>query len=169
MVAIIFRLSSAHRLCAGHLSLYRHYSAPPPPAPSDPSETPEERGTDSDHPEPPPVSRQAVTHDVIRACGRVRNAAKKQIGTRANRVRVKYSVFRGEVRRNAVHAWMFAFSFFFLFFFFFFFFSASRLYSHGFAHPQFSETVFAHLTSSRNLGLQHMAKTARLPFSGWAL
>lgn len=39
----------------------------------------------------------------------------------------------------------------------------------GFAHPEFSETVFAHLTSYRNLGLRHMARAARLPFSGWAL
>lgn len=35
----------------------------------DPSEAPEEQQTDSDHSEPPPVFRQAVTHGVIRLCG----------------------------------------------------------------------------------------------------
>lgn len=50
-----------------------------PPAPENPSETPEERKADSDHSQPPPVSRQAVTHDVIRRClcGWVRNEARK--------------------------------------------------------------------------------------------
>lgn len=81
-------------------------AAPLPP--KNPLETPEEQRTDSDHSEPPPVSRQAVTHDVIRLCGWVRNAARKQIGTRANRVRVKCCMFRGEVKRSAMHAWMFA-------------------------------------------------------------
>lgn len=43
-----------------------------------------------------------------------------------------------------------------------------------FAHLEFSETVSAHLTSSRNWSLRHTVKKKRkkksqLPFSGWAL
>lgn len=62
-------------------------TAPPPsllPAPKKPSETPEEQKTDSDHSQPPPVSRRAVTHDVVRLCGWVRNVARKHTGTGSN-------------------------------------------------------------------------------------
>lgn len=69
--------NNAYRLCLDHLSLYRHYSQPSCPTKNPEWETPEAQTADGGRSEPPPVSRQAVTHGVVRLSGWVRNAATK--------------------------------------------------------------------------------------------